>query len=45
MTSNVKLKSNIQLRKGKKILTKGSISAQVDDAEAEEDLRQADDAR
>ena len=29
MTSNVKLKSNIQLRKGAKILTKGSISAKT----------------
>ena len=27
VTSTVKLKSSIQLRKGKKILTKGSISA------------------
>ncbi len=41
VTSNYKLKSSIQLRKGAKILTKGSISAQDDDAQAEEDRRQA----
>ena len=41
MTSNVKLKSGIQLRKGAKVLAKGSISAKTTTLKAQEDRRQA----
>ena len=40
VASNYKLKSSVQVRKGAKVLTKGSISSTDDDAETQEEHRQ-----